>query len=131
MFGLFGKKKIRPATALDALVLALYGNPPPPKTAKLGDAIQLAHDVLLARLVSSNEVTKVAIELNDGPMPYSTHDLALSVALNFFKQKERIAQFQEAQIVARMTALEWLAEEKVVPLLVQIFEDTLYRLYKP
>lgn len=131
MFGLFGKKKQAPANALDALIVALYGNPPPPKTAKLGDAIQLAHEELLLKLISKEEVTKVAVGLNSGPIPYSTHDLALSVALNFFKDSARVPQLRDAQLTARMAAMGWLTEKKVVPLLVQSFEDTLYKLYKP
>lgn len=131
MFNLFGKKEPPPTDALNALIFALYGKPPPPKTAKLGQAIQLAHEKLLLGLISKEEVTKVAIRLNSGPIPYSTHDLALSVALNFFKQPDRNSVLRDAQIAARMNALEWLNEKKVVPLLVQSFEDTLYKLYKP
>jgi len=130
MFGLFGKKKQGPANALDALILTLYGNPPPLKTAKLEDAIQLAHEELLLKLISKEEVARVAAGLNSGPIPYSTHDLALSVALNFFRDGARTPQLRDAQISARMAALGWLAEKKVVPLLVQSFEDTLYKLYK-
>jgi hypothetical protein len=129
MFGLFGKKK--PATAMDALIRTLYGDPPPPQRAKLDQAIMLAHMELLSSLIAKAEVTEVAMALNDGPIPYSTHDLAVSVALNFFKQPERIQQLNEAQLVARLQVLTWLEEHKVAPLLAQSFENTLYELYKP
>ncbi len=131
MFGLFGKKKQAPANALDALIFALYGNPPPPKTAKLGDAIQLAHEELLLKLISKEEITKIAVGLNAGQVPYSTHDLALSVAAKFLLEPDRVDLLRDAQLAFRVKALEWLTEKKVVPLLVQSFEDTLYKLYKP
>lgn len=131
MFNLFGKKNTKPKTALDAVIIAVYGDPPPPKTAKVGEAIHIAHEMLLMELISKDEVTKVANELNSGPMPYSTHDLALSVALNFFKQPKRISELADAQMLARLQAVEWLKDKKAVPALVKSFEDTLYKLYKP
>jgi hypothetical protein len=129
MLGLFGKKK--PKTALDELIYALYGNPPPPKTARLDEAIQIACDELLSNLVSKQEVTKLATELNSGPVPYSTHDLAVSVALNFFKQPERMKQLSVVQMLARLKVSEWVQQRKVVTLLAASFEEVLYKRYKP
>ena len=36
-----------------------------------------------------------------------------------------------AQLMARMSMLEWLQEKKIDPMLVKNFEDTLYKIYKP
>lgn len=129
MFGFFKKKK--PANALEEFIFAVYGNPPPPKTANLNEAIQIAHEELLMGVVSKEAVATLATELNAGPIPYSTHDLALSVALNVFKQPDLVPLLGAAQLMARLRAAEWLQQKKVVPLLVQSFEDVLYKLYKP
>ena len=128
MFGLFKKK---PANTLEALIFAIYGNPPPPKTAKLNEAIELAFEELLIGVISKPEVAKLATELNAGPIPYSTHDLAISVALNFFKKPDLVPLLGDAQMLARLNALEWLTQKKVAPLLVKNFEDVLYKLYEP
>ena len=85
MFG-FSKKK-KPENMAEQFIFAVYGNPPPPKTAKLDEAIQLAHEELLMGVVSREEVAEIATRLYALPTPYSTHDLALSVALNFFSNQ--------------------------------------------
>lgn len=128
MFGLFKKK---PANALEALIFAIYGNPPPPKRAELGEAIELAHEHLLMELVDRQEVTRLATELNNGPIPYSTNDLAISVALHFFKNPDHVPRLRQAQMLARLNASEWLSQSKVAPLIVKSFEDVLYKLYMP
>lgn len=130
MFGFF-KKKTGPANALEAFIFAVYGNPPPPKTARPEEAAQIACEDLLMGFVSKEEVAKLATEINAGPIPYSTHDLALSVALNFFKQPDLVPRLRDAQLLARMKALDWLQQRKVVPPLVQSFEEVLYKLYEP
>jgi hypothetical protein len=129
LFDLFGGKKKKPETAMDVLIRSLYGDPPPPKRANLFEAIDLAKNLLMG-IVNEREITVIATQLNDGPIPYSTHDLALSVALNFFKNPAYIRKLASAQLMARMSMLEWLQESKVAPMLVQSFEDTLYKLYK-
>ncbi len=129
MFGLFSKKK-KPQNALDEFIFAVYGNPPPAKRAHVGKAVEIASELLVG-VIDEKEVSRQAIELNDGPIPYSTHDLALSVALNFFKQPEKIPQLFEAQLLARMKMLEWLENGLVAPMLVQSFENVAYKLYKP
>jgi len=108
----------------------MYGDPPPPKRAKLSEAVDLANELLMGE-VTEREIVTLATQLNSGPIPYSTHDLALSVALNFFKDPARISKLGTAQLMARMSMIEWLQEKKVAPLLVQSVEDTLYKLYKP
>lgn len=129
MFGLFSKKK-KPQNALDELIFAMYGNPPPAKRANVGQAVSIANDLLMG-VVDETEVSRQAIALNDGPIPYSTHDLGLSVALNFFKQPENIPHLFEAQLLVRMKMIEWLEKGLVAPMLVQSFEGVLYKLYKP
>jgi len=127
MFGLFGKKKQE--TLMDDLIKSLYGDHPKPKTAKLSEAIELARDLLMGQ-VSDKEIAIVGAQLDNGPMPYSTHDLAVSIALNFFKNPQYIPKLYRAQLMARITVLGWLQETKVLPMLVSVFEDTLYKLYK-
>jgi hypothetical protein len=53
-------------------------------TARLGDAVRIAGEDLLIDLVPREEVAALAADLYRGLIPYSTNDLAVSVALNFF-----------------------------------------------
>jgi hypothetical protein len=129
LFDLFGGKK-KPESAMDVFIHAVYGNPPPPKRAKLSEAVELANELLMGE-VSEREIETLASQLSSGPIPYSTHDLALSVALNFFKDPARIPNLGTAQLMARMAMIEWLEEKKVAPMIVKSFEDALYKLYKP
>jgi tRNA isopentenyl-2-thiomethyl-A-37 hydroxylase MiaE len=116
MFGLFKKK---PKTLLDQFIVAAYGDrPPKARRADLGMAVE------------KSEIAGIAKGLFDGEIPYSTHDLAIATALNFFKRPELREDLQTAQLMARLTALEWLQEGKVVPLLMKSFEDTLYKAFK-
>ena len=128
MFGLFRKKK--PASVLDNMILAMYGDPPPPKTANVDEAVQLASEQLLMGAVALAAVKKLAADLESGPIPYSTHDLAVSVALSFFKQPSLMPRLTNAQLYARMQVLEWANEKKVVAPLAMSFEQVLYKLYK-
>ena len=130
MFGLFNKKK-KPKNALEGMIHALYGNPPPrAQRADLSDAINLAHTDLLSEIVDKSEVKADAEALFNGEIPYTTQDLALSVALNFYKKAKYTSGLAGAQMLARMTVLGWLEEGLVVPILVKTFEDELYVLYK-
>jgi hypothetical protein len=125
MFG-FGKKK---ESAMDQFIKAMYGDPPPSKRANLSIAIDLAVELLMGQ-VPEKEISILGTKLDSGPIPYSTHDLALSIALNFFKDPQYLPNLGAAQLMARMTMLEWFQDNKVAPLLVRSFEDTLYKLYK-
>jgi hypothetical protein len=129
VFGLLRKKK--PANALDEFIHLVYGNPPPPKRASVRDATKLAFEQLLMLRVSEQEVRTVAEELSSGPIPYSTHDLALSVALNFFMQPARVDGLREAQLQARLKATDWVLAGFAVPMTAKSFEEVLYKLYKP
>ena len=128
LFDLFGAKK-KPETAMDVFIRAVYGDPPPRKTARLPEAVKLTNELLMG-IVSESEISAVVTQLNSGPIPYSSHDLALSAALNFFKNPTYMPKLGSAQLMARMTMVEWLQEGKVAPILVESFEDTLYKLYK-
>jgi hypothetical protein len=131
MFGLFGKRPKKPETAMDQVIRAIYGDNPPLKRANLAKAVHLAHEELLLTLVGEQDIQNVAADLHRGPVPYSTEDLAISTALNFFRRPDKVLTLKGAQLVARMKALEWLQEGKVAPLLVKTFEDSLYKIYKP
>ena len=125
----FSKKK-KPQNALDEFIFAVYGNPPPAKRANLEQAIALANELLMG-VVPLIDVRSHAIALEEGPIPYSTHDLALSIALNFFKEPHYIPQLFTAQLMARMKALQWFKEGLAVGPLVKSFEEVLYVRYKP
>jgi hypothetical protein len=128
LFGFFGKK---PPTIMDGLVQSIYGNKPPKKQADLLEASQIASERLLLDLIEYSDVHDIAKRLFDGPMPYSTYDLAVSASLNFFKNTDLFDDLKLAQITARLQVAEWAREGKVVILLAQAFEDVLYKLYKP
>lgn len=81
-------------------------------------------------VVPEKELAILGTKLDSGPIPYSTEDLALSIALNFFKDPAYIPLLGTAQLMARMTMLDWFGENKVAPLLVKSFEDVLYKTYK-
>lgn len=129
MFGFFKKKK-QPQNLLDGLIFAIYGNPPPPKRASVGQAVAIANELLMG-IVDEKDINTQAIDLNDSPIPYSTHDLALSIALPFFRRPEYVPQLFEAQLLARLRMAEWVQEGLVAPLLAESFEGVLYNLYKP
>ena len=130
VFGIF-RKKGQSETAMDALIRMTYGSVPPPKTAVLADAVQLAHQDLLAEVVDIESVQRIAAGLYRGPMPYSTHDLAVSAALNVFKNADgdlRTA-LSEIEEIARIQVQNWLLERKVAPLIAKTFNDTLVKAY--
>lgn len=130
MFGIFSKKR-KPKNALEQLIFALYGNPPPPRgRANLSEAVDQAYSELLIELISYDEVEEQAKEHFESEIPFTTHDLALSTALSFFKEARNTSKLAQAQLFARMTILGWLNEGLVHPEFVKSFEDDLYTLYK-
>ena len=126
MFGFFKKKP----TALDALIKFTYGDQPPRKTAELGPAVFLAHEELMNSSVPREQVHKRASQLIAGPIPYSTHDLALSVAMAFYKDPAWQSALADHQLAARMRVLEWIQTGKVAKVIAGVFEETLYKAYK-
>lgn len=128
MFGFFGKK--RPKSAIDQFIVEIYGDPPPPKRANLESAVNATTNELLGGCIPIEVVRRKAVELNASPIPYSTHDLALSVALAFFKDPSFSPVLLNVQLLARMKSVEWLQCGYVVPFLASSFEDALYERYK-
>lgn len=131
VFGAF-KKENQPPSAIDALIRMTHGNSPPPKSANLIVAIKIAHTKLLFGIVDLKEVTQIATSLFNGPMPYSTHDLAVATTMNLFRSadSERQKDLQEVQIDAKLEVLGWVKERKVAPIIAKSFEDTLYNMFK-
>lgn len=130
MFRLFKK---RSTSAMDQFIKVMYRDEPPRKSADVAEAVRLAADDLLCGTTDRDRLVSLAKELDAGPIPYSTHELAVSVALRIFKGAG--AALREglftAQLTARLAALQWAKEGKVVPALLGAFEQTLYKLYKP
>ena len=125
---MFNFLKKKPQTVLDRMIIATYGqNPPKAQRADINLAIDLASSALLMGSIEKAEVDAVARGLFHGRMPYSTHDLAIATALNFFRRSERREELSAAQLLARLTASEWLQEGKIAPLLARTFEETLYK----
>jgi len=116
---------------MDALIRAIYGANPPPKSADLERSITLAHEDLLFERVPMSEVKRVAGELINGPIPYSTYDLAVSTALGFFKAPGFMEALEECQIFARRRVSNWANDGKVVSPLAQSFDEVLFRAYEP
>ena len=130
MFGLFSKKQ-KPKTALDQLIFTMYGNPPPPaRRANLDEAVTLAFENILGGLLEMDDVKNQAIKLHSGQIPYTTHDLALSIAIHFFKKVQHTSTLRNVQIFARMEALQWFKSGLLHQELLRTFENDLYELYK-
>lgn len=94
-------------------------------------AADLAFKCLLASSIRLNELDLVATELAEHIAPKTDHELALATALFFFEQDELRPSLFEVQLMARLTAMQWLQEDKVRPEKIEYFENQLYRLYKP
>jgi hypothetical protein len=126
---LFSHKKM-PHGQIDEFIFAVYGNPPPAKRANVSQAVSLASELLM-NMVDEQEVHRRATALSDGPIPYSTHDLAIATALDFFTTPEHVPQLVVAQFSACMKVLEWHRAGLALPVFASTFEDGLYQLYKP
>lgn len=119
-------------TAMDAFVSSIYGDNKR-KTADVPTAIALANDELLLGRFAVKDIAELATALNNGPVPYSTHDLAASVALGLLRKapKERRKELFNVQLQARLTVGTWVTEGKIVAPLAAAFEQTLYKDYHP
>jgi hypothetical protein len=100
----------------------------PGKTADVIEAATLAADELLGGAFDELELIRIATDLNEMRMSYSTHDLAASVALDVLKS---VSPPNRQDALARMTLLEWFREGKVTPALLLAFENAPYSLEKP
>ncbi len=119
----------KPRNALEAMIFEIYGNPPPPNSADPVQATRLASEQLKG-VVSLDEVRRETLQLNSSDFPYTTHELALSVMLKFFKSQELVTSLANLQLQARMTALQWFSDGKINRMLLEAFENELYTRYK-
>ena len=128
MFGWGSKKR----TVMDEYIRVYYGADPPKRRADVEFAVTLACTKLLGNYVDAEEVRCIASNLYSGPIPYSTHDLALAAALSFYKSAnlKRLEALSGVQLSARMELLDWLKEGYVAPMIAKTFEDNLYQLFK-
>ena len=117
-------------TALDDFIKATYGNSKQKKKANLLEAANLAYESLLDKRVGKEKVIEQTAELIDSTITYSTHDLALCVALFFYRKTELKDDLAEAQLIARMNLMKWLETNDVNRIVASTFEDNLYDLYK-
>jgi hypothetical protein len=133
MFGFAKKTKSQAPTLLDGFINAIYGANPPKNTADVREATNLAANQLLGGVFERNDLARLAETLNADKMPYTTHDLAVSVALRAFKDVpiEDRRHLMTIQIMARLTVSNWAKEGKVVIPLAEAFEHVLYKEYKP
>lgn len=129
MFNFFKKKK--PQSVMSQMATAMYGPGAQMGKSDLAAATKYAFENLLGEVVPFEEVAAIAQGLRNGEMPYSTEDLALATALNFFRRDELKGSLSSVQLLARMQMIEWLQAGKVNLMLVQVFEDTLYKRFKP
>lgn len=129
MFSIFRKKKAQ--NTMSQMASAMYGKGAQKGKSDLAAATKYAFENLLGAVVPFEEVAAVAQELRNGEMPYSTEDLALATALNFFRRDELQGSLSVMQMPARMQMIKWLQDGKVNLMLVQVFEDTLYNRFKP
>lgn len=129
MFGFFRSKEKQSFT--DDAVLEIYGDRPPQRRADLVAAIDLAYISLLREQIPRTEVGRLTTNLFNGPMPFSTHDLAASAALAFFQEPKYFSILTDCQLEARACVLEWLRAREITPAIAIVFEEALYRDYKP
>lgn len=96
----------------------------------LSKAINIAHDYLLISKVSLQDVFNCGKDLFETPIPYSTVDLAASIALKLFSETDRIKSLSDSQLFARMKMMGWIEKKEINMPLAKYFEDKLYTLYK-
>jgi len=97
-------------------------------------AILLCGQDLLQNKIPTTEIREIALKLlnNQIGIKYSTHDLAIATALNFFKKDDMKSKLNDVQLPARMKVLAWFDnKESINPIIFRSFEDTLYAKYKP
>jgi hypothetical protein len=94
-------------------------------------AADLAFRHLLASRVRLDALILISTELSKAIGAKTDQELALATALFFFEQQDLKPSLHEAQMMARLTLLEWLQDGTVGPAEAEHFENQLYRLYKP
>lgn len=94
-------------------------------------AADLAFDQLLASMVRLDALVLIATELAKAIDAKTNQELALATALFFFEQQDLKPSLNEAQMMARLTMLEWLQDGSVGSAEAEHFENQLYTLYNP
>jgi hypothetical protein len=94
-------------------------------------AADLAFQHLLTAKVRLDALTVVATELAKSIGAKTDHELALATALFFFEQQGLKPNLHSAQMMARLTMLQWLQDGEIEPAEAEHFENQLYKLYKP
>lgn len=118
-------------SALDGLIEIVYGKNPPSRTAVLSDSIQIAFDDLLLGVIPLKAVTEKANELFISGMPFSTHDLAFSTALHFFREQPNKKDLFMAQLSATMILGDAVVEGKLNRTIAETFQEYVYTAYHP
>ncbi|MGH0214451.1 hypothetical protein NKY66_11105 [Sinorhizobium meliloti] len=112
-------------TAMDAFIETVYGKGAV-RTAAPEVAKDLADRVLLRGRIPKRDIDAVCAQLCAGPIPYSTEDLAVSIALNFFRNPELKRTLRGAAANARAQAMIWKVEGRMAPALYESFHQTLH-----
>jgi len=94
-------------------------------------AANLAFQQLLAAKVRLDALVVIATELAKSIDTKTDHELALATALFFFEQQDLKPSLKEAQMMARLTMVQWLQDGEIAPAEGQHFENQLYKLFKP
>jgi hypothetical protein len=94
-------------------------------------AVDLAFQHLLAAQIRRDALVVVASQLSKSIGAKTDHELALATALFFFEQHELKPILKSAQMMARLTMLQWLQNREIEPAEAEYFETQLYTLYKP
>lgn len=95
------------------------------------NAAALAFEHLVASKIRLDALILIATELSKAINVRTDQELALATALFFFEKDDLRPSLGEAQMMARLTLLQWLQEGKVGPAEAEHFEKQLYSLYKP
>jgi len=122
MFGLFKRKQ---PSVMDGLIKAFGSGP---KSADLDVSVHMAY-TLLEHRVDAHVVSDTAQRLFEGPIPYSTHDLAVATALRFLKDPQLQDKLKDVQWDVRRRVGQWQKEGKVDALLADSFEAVLTARY--
>lgn len=88
-------------------------------------AADLAFQHLLASKVRLDALTVVATELAKSIEAKTDHELALATALFFFEQQGLKEGLNSAQMMARLTMLQWLQDGEIEPAEAEHFENQL------
>lgn len=94
-------------------------------------AANLAFEHLVASKIRLDGLVLIARELSKAISVKTDQELALATALFFFEQQDLKPSLSEAQMMARLTMLQWLQAGTVGPAEAEHFENQLYKLYKP